>query len=81
MHPHTRKLLRLQVAGADVGLEDILDWALETDGGCLPADSARAFAVWLDKVWEDWTDDESATVEGVLKGAVEDWCGGRVMPS
>jgi len=56
---------------------DILVWALDQDHGGLPSASAMAFAGWLNEVWEDWAEDEEATVEQVLQGAVEHWCGGR----
>lgn len=57
----------------------ILDWALGTDAasGQLPTESAKPFANWLNGVWDDFADDEEATVEDVLKGAVTQWCGGR----
>lgn len=62
----------------------ILDWALDPDHGGLPRYSAAPFANWLSNGWTAWTEEaeeEGTTVEQVLQGAVEDWCGGRVMPS
>jgi hypothetical protein len=59
----------------------ILSWALDPELGGLPRESAKAFASWLSNVWADWTEEPDTTVKDVLEGAVEDWCGGRVMPS
>ncbi len=68
-------------AAADLDEWDIQSWAGHpdpADGGMLPERSARAFADWL---WDNWTEfyaeGEGKTVEDVLKGAVQDWCGGR----
>lgn len=59
----------------------ILDWALNADhGGGLPLMAARPFADWISKVWDDWCEDETATVKDILEGAITDFCGGRVMP-
>ena len=56
----------------------VREWALDKEtGGQLPDASGRAFAVWLDNNWNEWTEDEEATVKSVLEGAVSDWCGGR----
>lgn len=55
----------------------ILAWAQDPEHGGLPERSARGFADWLSNVWADWCEDENATVEQVLQGAVADWCGGR----
>lgn len=72
-------------AMADLDERDIQNWAGHpdpADGGCLPERSARAFADWL---WDNWgdfldgdEDDDHTTVEQVLKGAVTEWCGGRI---
>lgn len=59
----------------------IQDWALDPEYGSLPGPSARPFSDWLSNCWANWCDEEDVTVEDVLKGAVEEWCGGRVMPS
>jgi hypothetical protein len=56
---------------------DIETWARDAEGGQLPPESARAFAQWLNSQWNDFTDDEEATVGDVLNGAVSSWCGGR----
>lgn len=56
---------------------DIRAWAEAPDGGGLPRESARAFADWLWENWNNWTEDEDTTVQQVLLGAVEEWCGGR----
>lgn len=57
----------------------ILAWAMDPDMGALPARSARPFADWLSDEWDEWTDNEGATVGEILSGAVMDWCGGRTM--
>ena len=57
--------------------DKILSWAQDPEHGGLPLYSARPFAEWLNHTWGDWTDDECVKVEQLLKGAVEDWCGGR----
>jgi hypothetical protein len=58
----------------------ILGWAEDPEYGGLPSYSAVAFAHWLDDAWSDFYDgDESVTVEQALKGAVEQWCGGRTL--
>jgi hypothetical protein len=59
----------------------ILSWALDPELGGLPRESAKAFANWLSNAWADWTEEPDTTVKDVLEGAVESWCGGRVMPS
>jgi hypothetical protein len=59
--------------------DDILSWALDPNGGGLPAASAMAFTAWLDENWNDFSEDTEVTVEQVLQGAVADWCGGRTL--
>lgn len=58
-----------------------LDWARDPEYGGLPEASARAFANWLDNVWENWTEEPETTVGQIFESAVTEWCGGRVMPS
>jgi hypothetical protein len=61
-------------------MDDLIrEWAIgqQPDQGQLPGRSASAFATWLDQSWEDWSDDEDATVKDILSGAVTEWCGGR----
>jgi len=79
--PDVRKLLDEPGATTLVDWSQIRDWASDPDLGGLPAASARAFATWLNENWNNWTEDEEATVRSILEGAVTDWCGGRVMPS
>lgn len=75
----SRKCLDEKAADVTGSIEpmDIEKWARDETGGQLPEESARAFGRWLYEAWGDFADDEEATVEGVLKGAVNDWCGGR----
>jgi hypothetical protein len=61
-------------------LEDLIrEWAIgsQPDQGQLPGRSAAAFAVWLDHVWDDWTEEPDRTALDILSGAVTEWCGGR----
>lgn len=58
-----------------------LEWAEDPEMGALPHESAKAFALWLDETWNDWAEDPGVTVRQIFEGAVEQWCGGRVMPS
>lgn len=47
----------------------------------LPPQSARPFSEWMHSVWFEFaTEGENMTNRDVLDGALEDWCGGRVMP-
>lgn len=73
----TKQLLDLPASETDVDWTDLLDWARDEEGGQLPRASARHFADWLNAAWNDWTEDEEATVKDVLEGAVTEWCGGR----
>lgn len=73
--------LTLPARDASAVYSHALDWALDPDHGGLPRSSAKAFADWLDNVWDEWTEDPTTTTKDVLEGAVTDWCGGREMPS
>jgi hypothetical protein len=54
----------------------ILEWAKSESGGGLPSVSARPFAEWIDRSWNDFDDGEGKlTNEDVLKGAQEFWTG------
>jgi hypothetical protein len=77
MDPTTRRLLGQTVDEATVTLTPIRDWAEAEDGGTLPEPSARAFALWLNEEWNDWTEDGETTVKDAFEGAVAQWCGGR----
>lgn len=57
----------------------IREWALsmQPGHGQLPGSSGRAFAGWLDAVWENWTEEPEVPVQRILEGAVAEWCGGR----
>lgn len=78
----TRDLLTTPAKEVDKEVYEVTyDWATAAGHGDLPARSAAGFARWMDESWEDWIEDEEATVLSVLEGAVTDWCGGRVMPS
>lgn len=57
----------------------IAEWARGTGPteGQLPDVSGRAFASWLDHVWENWTEEPEVSVQKILEGAVSEWCGGR----
>jgi len=79
--PDVRKVLNQPGAATLVDWSQINDWASDPDLGGLPTASARAFATWLNENWDDWTENEEATVKDILEGAVTDWCGGRTMPS
>lgn len=72
-----KQVLDSPAFATEVDWSMIRSWADSEDGGQLPYESAGAFATWLNENWDDWTDDESATVKNVLEGAVTDWCGGR----
>ncbi|WP_420110908.1 hypothetical protein [Pseudactinotalea sp.] len=63
---------------AEIEWPQMRSYASEVAG--LPDKSAVAFADWLNYEWNSW-DDEEATVRQVLNGAIEHWCGGRVMPA
>lgn len=77
MRVSTKRLLDLPAFATEVEWSDIQDWASEPGGGSLPDESARAFATWLNEVWDDYTEDATSTVKDVLEGAVTQWCGGR----
>lgn len=64
-------------AGEVPEYNQMVEWARETGG--LPIYSARPFARWMEERWYDFSDDpdSTTTVEQVLRGGVEDWCGGR----
>lgn len=59
--------------------ELIQEWAVSMlpDQGQLPGASGRAFAIWLNEQWNDWTEEPETPVQKILEGAVIDWCGGR----
>lgn len=70
----------LETAWLAVNLEYLIrEWARGTGPteGQLPADSGRAFAEWLNNVWDNWTDEPEVSVQKILEGAVSEWCGGR----
>ncbi|PZT70183.1 hypothetical protein DN402_31690 [Streptomyces sp. SW4] len=43
--------------------------------GSLPVQSARAFAAWLDEVWNDFNEDGKHTNRDVIDGALAAWRG------
>lgn len=77
MKVKTKQLLDNPAFATEVEWTDLMDWAQDDEGGQLPRESAFPFADWLNSSWNDWTEDEEATVKDVLEGAVTQWCGGR----
>lgn len=57
--------------------EMIFDYVLDQHE--LPEQSARPFADWINNVWYEFFDDAEGVTNGdVIKGALTEWCGGRL---